>query len=178
MPYTYEFPKHDLTATVIAYNSFGTQITVLGIIRKDDPFKGRLALPGGFKELNETIEQTARRELLEEVPNLREVTESFHGCYSDSFTFSSIQSDPDRDPRSKTSGAPVVDTVWSCPVSWQVLTSGLLRGGSDATSVVCKVYDQKDFLGRTAGAYAALCDEWAFDHGKSLWIHFDDVGFI
>ncbi len=61
---------------------------MLLIRRKNAPFKGRYALPGGFMESGETAETAARRELKEEtgisVTRLRLV-----GVYSD----------PRRDPR-------------------------------------------------------------------------------
>jgi 8-oxo-dGTP diphosphatase len=39
---------------------------VLLIRRKNSPFKGRYALPGGFVDIGETVEDACRRELMEE----------------------------------------------------------------------------------------------------------------
>lgn len=44
----------------------GGRLQVLVITRKHEPFAGRLALPGGFVNPGETVEQAARRELAEE----------------------------------------------------------------------------------------------------------------
>ena len=39
---------------------------ILLVERKDPPYEGLWALPGGFMEMEETLEETARRELMEE----------------------------------------------------------------------------------------------------------------
>jgi 8-oxo-dGTP diphosphatase len=67
---------------------FDPQGRLLLIRRKNPPFQGRYALPGGFVEYGETTEQAAARELTEET-GLHAVTLSLIGVYSD----------PDRDPR-------------------------------------------------------------------------------
>ena len=60
------------------------------IERKKPPFKGKWALPGGFLEGNETVEQAAFRELQEETGIQDVYLEQFH-----------VFSDPDRDPRGR-----------------------------------------------------------------------------
>jgi 8-oxo-dGTP diphosphatase len=67
---------------------FDPQGRLLLIRRKNPPFQGRHALPGGFVEYGETTEQAAARELLEET-GLRAVALDLIGVYSD----------PARDPR-------------------------------------------------------------------------------
>jgi len=61
---------------------------LLLIRRKNEPFKGQYALPGGFIELEETTENAARRELLEET-----------GVRAESLRLIGVYSDPGRDPR-------------------------------------------------------------------------------
>ena len=61
------------------------------IERKFPPFKGGLALPGGFMEIGETIEDACRRELLEET-----------GGKAVKLTLVGLYSDPNRDPRGHT----------------------------------------------------------------------------
>jgi 8-oxo-dGTP diphosphatase len=61
---------------------------VLLVRRKHPPFKGHYALPGGFVEIGETVEDAARRELMEET-----------GVKAGRLQLVGIYSDPKRDPR-------------------------------------------------------------------------------
>jgi len=58
------------------------------IKRGKDPYKGKLALPGGFVEYGESVEEAARREAKEET-GLEVELKKIVGVYSD----------PNRDPR-------------------------------------------------------------------------------
>ncbi|MFH1101527.1 MAG: NUDIX hydrolase [Methanobacteriota archaeon] len=64
---------------------------VLLIRRKNPPFQGRWALPGGFIEYGETTEEAVVREVLEET-GLKTRVKKVLGVYSD----------PKRDPRGHT----------------------------------------------------------------------------
>lgn len=64
---------------------------VLMVRRKNEPHKGRLALPGGFVDEGETVEDAFRREVLEECALEVEPVDIL-GVYSD----------PKRDPRKHT----------------------------------------------------------------------------
>lgn len=61
---------------------------ILMIRRGNPPFKGHLALPGGFVDVGETVEDGCRRELLEET-----------GVRAERLQLIGVYSDPDRDPR-------------------------------------------------------------------------------
>ena len=86
---------------------------VVLIKRKNEPFKDHYALPGGFVEYGETVEEALKREMKEEtgldVRIIRQV-----GVYSD----------PNRDPRGHT-----VSVAFLC------LGEGGLRAGDDAKEV-------------------------------------------
>ena len=73
---------------------FGTRGQVLLVRRKFPPFKGCYALPGGFVEVGETVEDAARRELQEET-----------GVTVGRLQLVGIYSDPKRDPRGHTCSA-------------------------------------------------------------------------
>ena len=90
MSYTYEYPHAAITADCVIYGFDGEHLKILLIERGQEPYKGMWALPGGFMRMDETIEQTARRELYEET-GLTDV-------YMSQFKmFSNV----DRDPRER-----------------------------------------------------------------------------
>jgi 8-oxo-dGTP diphosphatase len=64
---------------------------VLLIRRKNDPFRGQYAFPGGFIDVGETAEHAARRELKEET-----------GIDARDLQLIGVYSDPGRDPRHHT----------------------------------------------------------------------------
>lgn len=64
--YSYAYPRAALTVDVIVFARTGEKISVLLIRRGGEPFKHMWALPGGFINMDETLETACRRELLEE----------------------------------------------------------------------------------------------------------------
>src|SRR5439155_669808 len=88
--YTYKYPRPSVTADVVLVTTEDPP-RVLLVKRKNEPFAGKWALPGGFIDMGETLEETARRELLEETGVTVKRLEQLH-------TFG----DPGRDPRSRT----------------------------------------------------------------------------
>lgn len=95
------------------------------ILRKNEPFKGMWALPGGFAEANETAEQCCEREALEET-GLRVRAKKLIGVFSS----------PDRDPRG------TVAVAYLCEV-----VGGELKGGDDATEAEWFPLDKLPELG-------------------------------
>jgi 8-oxo-dGTP diphosphatase len=63
--FTYPYPRPSLTVDV-AVITLEDRPRVLLIQRKAEPFKGYWALPGGFVDENERLDNAARRELKEE----------------------------------------------------------------------------------------------------------------
>ena len=75
----------ELVADCVAVDAKGR---VLLIRRGHPPFKGMYALPGGFVDVGETVEDGCRRELLEET-----------GVKAGKLQLLGVYSDPARDPR-------------------------------------------------------------------------------
>lgn len=90
------------------------QSRILMVRRKKDPFKGQLALPGGFVNEGETAEAAVKREAMEETSLEVEPIEIL-GVYSD----------PKRDPRKH------ILTV----VFVGIIVGGSDRAGDDAESI-------------------------------------------
>lgn len=92
MPFTYEYPRPALTVdcVVFGFNPDEGDLKVLLIERNGEPFKGHWALPGGFVDMDETIEAAAMRELQEET-GLNDI------FLEQLFTFG----EPSRDPRGR-----------------------------------------------------------------------------
>lgn len=65
-PYTYKYPHAALTTDCVVFGFDGRSLHVLLIERGIDPCKGSWALPGGFMNIDETLEECAKRELMEE----------------------------------------------------------------------------------------------------------------
>ncbi len=77
-----------LTTDCVIYDKDGR---VLLVRRKNEPFKGAYALPGGFVDIGETVEAACRREVLEEA-----------GLAVSELRLVGVYSDPNRDPRGHT----------------------------------------------------------------------------
>jgi 8-oxo-dGTP diphosphatase len=87
---------------------------ILLIRRGCEPFKGRLALPGGFVNKDETVEQAVLRETKEET-----------GLDTEIVRLIGVYSDPGRDPR-----GPTVSVCYRLQV-----TGGVPMASSDAAAV-------------------------------------------
>lgn len=65
-PAGFVLPEIALTADVVLFAPGPGDLQVLLVERRFDPFRGALALPGGFVDADEELEEAARRELSEE----------------------------------------------------------------------------------------------------------------
>ena len=88
--FEYQYPRPAASVDVVVSRMIDGEEHILLIQRKHDPFQGSWALPGGFLDMDETLEQAAARELKEETC-LDALSVSQIG------TFSQV----DRDPRSR-----------------------------------------------------------------------------
>src|SRR5436190_4797223 len=87
MPFSYEYPRAALTVDCVVFGFDEGELKILLIERGLPPFKGKWALPGGFVRLDETVDEAAHRELLEET-GLRNV------FLEQLYTFGAVKRDP------------------------------------------------------------------------------------
>lgn len=137
---TSSYPAVAVTVDLVLFTLVEDQLRVLAVKRGAEPFKGRWALPGGFVEPDESLEQAAKRELREEtgIDGARIHLEQL-----------ATYGDPERDPRQR-----VVS------VAYLALAPGLPQptAGSDAAGADWVAVDQ---LLRSRSTLA-------FDHAEIL----------
>lgn len=149
--YCYRYPHPAVTTDCVIFTFHERALKVLLIRRGIEPYKGMWALPGGFMRIDESAEEGAIRELLEETGYRAAYIRQFH-------TFSA----PGRDPRER-----VVTIAFFALVRW-----ARVRGGDDAAeacwtpvnSVPQLAFDHSEIL------------RMALDSLRRD-IHFDPVGF-
>lgn len=88
--YTYEHPRPELTVDVVIFTLREERLNVLLVRRARPPYQGHWALPGGFVEKNEPLENAAARELEEETGVQDAYLEQLY-----------TYGDPGRDPRGR-----------------------------------------------------------------------------
>jgi 8-oxo-dGTP diphosphatase len=91
MPYSYKHPRPAVTVDCVVFGLRAGALEILLIRRKSEPFAGGWALPGGFVDPNETLDEAARRELQEETGLAGVFLEQLYSF-----------GDPGRDPRGHT----------------------------------------------------------------------------
>jgi 8-oxo-dGTP diphosphatase len=64
--YVYDWPRPMVTVDAAVFTFSGDKARVLLINRGNEPFKGKWALPGGFVNMDEELEDAIVRELAEE----------------------------------------------------------------------------------------------------------------
>jgi len=64
--YTYDWPRPMVTVDAVVFSNTNGKTKVLLINRGKEPFKGKWALPGGFIDMDEELEDAVVRELEEE----------------------------------------------------------------------------------------------------------------
>jgi 8-oxo-dGTP diphosphatase len=142
--YVYEYPRPALTVDLVLFAFDGQKVRVLLIRRRNEPFAGRWALPGGFVEMDEELRDAALRELTEETGLHRVAVLEEIG------TFAAVG----RDPRGRTiSIAHAAVCRWPAPP----------RAGDDAALAAWLEIDQANDLAFDHGQILARALQWLRD---------------
>lgn len=137
-----KWPHPALTADIVIFRESDNGAQVLLVRRGNHPYKDCWALPGGFAEPGETIEQVAVRELREET-GIEEASLQLLGVYSE----------PGRDPRDW-----VVTVAYVAPLP----TGAHPVAGDDAAAVQWFEIDEALTLPNLAFDHnRILSDAWA-----------------
>jgi len=134
VPFTYPYPRPAVTCDTVVFAMRADDLAVLLIQRRDDPFKGQWALPGGFVDENEPLQRAAVRELDEEA-GLSGLRLEQLGAFGD----------PGRDPRGHT-----VTVAWMTFLLSEAATSA----GDDAAAVGWHPFRSLEVASRTKAAAA------------------------
>lgn len=144
------YPKPALTADILVFTYLEEKLHVLLVKRGGHPFMGRLALPGGFANENEPVEETAARELEEET-----------GVSGLELDLVGIFSAPGRDPRGWTVSAAFMSMVDAENLQ--------VQAGDDAAEAewysVSRIGDRLELQ---HGDHVISAEELAFDHADIL----------
>lgn len=89
-PFVYEHPRPALTIDVVSFTIRNDKLQVLLIQRGKPPYENRWALPGGFVNIEENLEEAALRELEEETGVKNVYLEQLY-----------TYGEPNRDPRGR-----------------------------------------------------------------------------
>ena len=137
--YTYDYPMPAITVdcALVRYND-NAGLDILLIKRKNEPYKDCWALPGGFMEIDETLDSAVKREVMEETG-----IDIDKSCLK--YLNEKIFDNPNRDARGR------VVTVLSVVV---VPSSTVVTAGDDATE--CKWFSLRNL------------PPLAFDHGEMI----------
>ena len=114
--YSYTHPRPSVTVDVVLFTFSEGELRTLLIQRAGPPFAGQWALPGGFVRMDESLDDAAQRELLEET-GVRDV------YLEQLYTFG----EPGRDPRGR-----VITVVYFALLSEDQAARMVVRGGDDA----------------------------------------------
>ena len=85
--YIYDWPRPTVSVDAVVFAFFESKAKLLLIKRRYEPFKGQWALPGGFVDIDEELEDAVARELAEETGLAGVELEQMH-------TFGNVGRDP------------------------------------------------------------------------------------
>ncbi|MFA4986783.1 MAG: NUDIX hydrolase [Candidatus Brocadiia bacterium] len=137
MSYVFKYPRPMVTVDAVIFGIDERDMKVLLVRRLKDPFRDMWALPGGFVDQNETLEQAVARELQEET-----------GLTGLKLFPGRPYSEPERDPRGRNIAYSFIGLV--------MIADGDLQAGDDAGQVLWRPVTD---LPELAFDHARICSD-------------------
>jgi 8-oxo-dGTP diphosphatase len=133
----YQHPS--VTVDMLIFTVVEDKLKLMLIKRKNPPYKDKWAIPGGFVEINESVDAAAVRELKEET-GIK--------CYMEQF---GVFGDVDRDPRTR-----VISIAYFALVPFECLKK--IKAGDDAKEV--KLFDIRELPELAFDHYKIIMTGW------------------
>ena len=152
LPWHYKYEHSAVTTDCVIFTYEDWKLKVLLVRRGGEPYKGEWAFPGGFLRNDESAQEGALRELLEETSLIPSSPIVEFGVFSD----------PDRDPRER-----VITIAW-----YALVKPSEVLGGDDAEEAAWFAVDELPSL--------AFDHQQIFEAAMARLrrdIHFQPVGF-
>ena len=133
--YSYDHPHPAVSVDIVVFTIRDNQLKLLLIRRAYAPYKGKWALPGGFVDIEESLEQAASRELQEETGVSSVYLEQL-------YTFG----DPKRDPRERVITVAYYALIPSDKVQLQAATDAEAANWFDLNELPKLAFDHADIV--------------------------------
>lgn len=143
-----DYPQPSVTVDVVVFTIQDNELKVLLIRRGAEPFKGKWAIPGGFVDINESLEKAAKRELEEET-NVKDV------YLEQLYTFG----EPKRDPRGR-----VITVAYMALVNSKEMKPKAASDAADAQLFPVSKIPQLAFDHKQVLDYALKRLKWKFEY--------------
>jgi 8-oxo-dGTP diphosphatase len=140
--FTYRYPRPSVTVDLVVFGIEPGATRVLLVRRRNKPFAGRWAIPGGFVNMGEPFDAAARRELKEETGLDARSPIAFIGVFGT----------PRRDPRGRTISVAHATVVRS-PLP-------RIQGGDDAAEAAWVALDEAEGLAFDHDEILAVARAW------------------
>ena len=133
--FTYEYPHPSVTVDVVVFTIRDNKLKLLLIRRAIKPYQGKWALPGGFVNINEDLDEAAKRELKEET--------GVSGVYLEQlYTFGK----PKRDPRERVITVAYYALIPSDRIQLQAATDAEAVGWFGMDELPTLAFDHEDIV--------------------------------
>lgn len=133
--HSYDYPHPAVTVDVVIFTIQNDQLKLLLIRRANKPYKGKWALPGGFVNMEESLDKAAERELKEETGVV--------GVYLEQlYTFGL----PKRDPRERVITVAYYALIPSDKIQLQAATDADAVGWFDMDELPNLAFDHKKIV--------------------------------